>query len=266
MKGEETRRSQGGFTLLELVIASAAFLLVAGMAFALLGTAQKRYQTDSQVLAAFQEARLGLDQIVRDVNDSGYPPQNQFAILPAANSYAVTPVAWSPLYPGTPCVIGVTCTSPSDFDLIVETNIDPQNNNGVSWVRYQLPAGTTTLLRGVASKTLGMDPVAATPATVMYPYVQNVMNNGTAAQIASIQAAYPSMFPGGVPVPIFTYTCDTGGGTPMSCPMVGGFNTPGNILDVEITLIVQAAANDAQTGRLRLVELHGRGRRLNPNQ
>jgi type II secretory pathway pseudopilin PulG len=267
MKGAETGKAQEGFTLLELVISSAAFLLVAGMAFALLGTAQKRYQTDSQVLAAFQEARLGLDQIVRDVNDSGYPPQNHFAILPGANFYAVTPVAWSPIYPGTPCVIGVTCASPSDFDLIVETDIDPENNNGVEWVRYQLPAGTATLLRGVASKTLGMDPVAATSAAgVMLPYVQNVMNNGTSAQIAAIQAAYPSMFPGGVPVPLFTYTCDTGGGTPTSCPMAGGFNTPVNILDVEITLIVQAAARDAQTGRLRLVELHGRGRRLNPNQ
>jgi hypothetical protein len=74
------------------------------------------------------------------------------------------------------------------------------------------------------------------------------------------------MFPGGVPVPVFTYTCDTGGGTPLSCPTAGGFNSPVNILDVEVTLIVQATARDAQTGQLRLVELHGRGRRLNPNQ
>jgi hypothetical protein len=79
--------------------------------------------------------------------------------------------------PGSPCVIGTTCTSPSGFDLIVETDIDPQNNNGVERVRYQLPAGTTTLLRGVASKALGMDPIAVTSATGMLPYVQNVMNN-----------------------------------------------------------------------------------------
>jgi type II secretory pathway pseudopilin PulG len=261
-----TGRAQTGFTLLELLVSCAAFVLVAGTAFSLLGTAQQRYHTDSRVLAAFQEARLGLDQIVRDVNDAGYPPQNHFAILPAANFYAVSPVAWSPAYPGTPCILGVTCASPGDFDLIVETDIDPQNNNGVEWVRYQLPAGTNTLLRGVTSKTAA-DPVAATSAAgVMVPYVQNVMNNGTAAQIAAIQAVYPAMFPGGVPVPVFTYTCDTGGGTPLSCPTAGGFNSPVNILDVEVTLIVQATARDAQTGQLRLVELHGRGRRLNPNQ
>ncbi len=259
-------KAQGGFTLLELLIAASIFLLVAGAIFALLGTAQKRYQTDSRILASFQEARLGLDQIVRDVNDSGYPPRNHFSVLPAANLYAVTPFAWSSGYPGAPCIVATTCTTPSDFDLIVETDIDPQNNNGVEWVRYQLPAGTTTLLRGVVTKAVGMDPIAATSAAGMLPYVQNVMNNAPAAQIAAVRATYPSMFPGGLPVPIFAYTCETGGGTPLSCPTAGGFNTPANILDVEITLIVQATASDAHTGRPRLVELHGRGRRVNPNQ
>ena len=266
MKHREPRKAQEGFTLLELLIASSVFLVVAGMAFSLLATAQKRYQTDAQALAAFQEARLGLDQIVRDVNDSGYPPANHFSILPAANFYAATPFAWSPAYPGNPCVIGTTCTNPNDFDLIVETDIDPQNNNGVEWVRYQLPPGTTTLLRGVAKKGLGDPVIATTGPAVMYPYVQNVMNDASPAQIAAFQAAYPSMFPGGVHVPLFTYTCDTPGATPLSCSAAGAFNTPVNILDVEITLIVQASARDATTGQPRLVELRGRGHRLNPNQ
>ena len=257
-------KAQGGFTLLELLVAATIFLLVAGTTFALLGTAQKRYQTDSRILTSFQEARLGLDQIVRDVNDAGYPPRNHFSVLPAANFYAITPFAWSSGYPGAPCAIG-GCTSPGDFDLIVETDIDPLNDPQVSWVRYSLPAGTTTLLRGVVYKTAG-DPVAATTAAGMLPYVQNVMNNTSAGQIAAIRAVYPSMFPGGAPVPVFAYTCDTGGGTPLSCPTAGGFNTPPNILDVEVTLIVQATTADAQTGVPRLVELHGRGRRVNPNQ
>ncbi len=252
---------QTGFSLLELLVATSMFLVVTGTAFALLSAAQKRYQTDSQILASFQEARLGLDQIVRDVNDSGYPPPNHFSVLPAANFYAATPFAASP---SLPCFIGTTCASPQGFDLIVETDIDPENSNGVEWVRYQLPAGTTMLLRGVTRKVAGMDPVTAT-AAVMSPYVQNVMNNATSGQIAAIQGAYPTMFAGGVPVPIFIYTCAMGDGTARSCPSAGAFNTPANILDVEITLIVQATATDAQTGRPRLVELHGRGHRINPN-
>ena len=256
------RVEQGGFSLLELLVASAMFLVVAGTAFALLGAAQRRYQTDSQILSSFQEARLGLDQIVRDVNDSGYPPPNHFSVLPAAaNLYAATPFAGSP---NSSCLIGTTCASPQDFDLIIETSIDPANNASVQWVRYQLPAGTTTLMRGVADKA-AMDPVAAT-AGAMVPYIQNVMNNASGSQISAIRAAYPTMFPGGGSVPLFAYTCETGGGTPLSCPAAGAFNTPANILDVEITLIVQATATDAQTGLPRLVELHGRGHRLNPNQ
>jgi prepilin-type N-terminal cleavage/methylation domain-containing protein len=258
--------AQRGFTLLELLIAAAVFLIVAGATFSLLGMAQSRYQTDSRVLASFQEARLGMDQIVRDVNDSGYPPKNYFSVLPGANLYASTPFAWSAGYPNAPCAIAVTCTSPGDFDLIVESDIDPQNNNGVEWIRYQLPAGTTTLLRGVAQKAVGMDPIAATSAAGMLPYVTNVMNNAPTGQIATVRAVYPSMFPAGQPVPLFAYTCETGGGTPLSCPTAGGFNTPANILDVEITLIVQASAVDPQSGHPRLVELHGRGRRVNPSQ
>jgi type II secretory pathway pseudopilin PulG len=251
-----------GFTLLELLVAASMFLIVAGTAFALLGAAQRRYQTDSQILSSFQEARLGLDQIVRDVNDSGYPPPNHFSLLPAPNFYAATPFAGSP----TPsCSLGA-CVSPQDFDLIIETSVDPANDPHVQWVRYQLPAGTTTLMRGMIDK-VATDPVAATsPPGVMVPYVQNVMNNATSAQITAIRAAYPAMFPGGAPVQIFTYTCETGGGTPLSCPTAGAFNTPSNILDVEVTLIVQATAADAQTGLPRLVELHGRGHRINPNQ
>jgi prepilin-type N-terminal cleavage/methylation domain-containing protein len=261
MNRAHIRVEQAGFSLLELLVASAMFLIVAGTAFALVGAAQRRYQTDSQILSSFQEARLGLDQIVRDVNDSGYPPPNHFSVLPAANFYAATPFAASP---SSACVIGITCASPQGFDLIIETTIDPANNASVQWVRYQLPAGTTTLMRGVADKA-AMDPVAAT-AGVMVPYIQNVMNNASGGQINAIRAAYPTMFPGGTPVPLFAYTCETGGGTPLSCPTAGAFNTPSNILDVEITLIVQATATDTQTGLPRLVELHGRGHRLNPNQ
>jgi prepilin-type N-terminal cleavage/methylation domain-containing protein len=267
MSAGRTKIPVNGFTLLELLVAASAFLVVAGAAFALLGAVQKRYQTDSQILSSFQEARLGMDQIVRDVNASGYPPQNQFSVLPPANFYAATPVAWSPSYPGTPCTIG-SCVTPGDFDLIIETDIDPQNPipNGVEWVRYSLPAGSTTLMRGVVSKTVTGDPAAATPPTVMYPFVQNVMNNASAAQITAIRAAYPAMFPGAAPVPIFSYGCDTGSGTPVPCATAGTFDTPVNILDVQITLIVQASAADAQTGKLRLVELHGLGHRMNPNQ
>jgi len=264
---------QAGFSLIELLVVLGIFLLVTGAAFTLLGSSQQRYQTESQVLTSFQEARLALDQIVRDVNDSGYPPPTYF-VSGAPEQSASSPFAWSlgAGYPNTPCQIatggGGSCTtatanntSPGDFDLIVETNPTPLTSPNVSWIRYQLLG--TTLYRGTALKVSGGDPDAAT-STQLVPFVQNVINNSSAAQITQYQTIYPSMFPLGAPVPIFSYNCDTGA-APVACPF-SGYNSPANIRDVVVTLIVSAPTPDATTGVPRIVQLSGRGRRINPNQ
>jgi prepilin-type N-terminal cleavage/methylation domain-containing protein len=270
---------QLGFTLIELMTALGIFLLVTGAAFGLLKSSQQRYHTESQILTSFQEARLALDQIVRDVNDSGFPPPTFTDGVPADSTSS--PFAWSLSagYPNTHCQIGTggggNCTtstagitSPGDFDLIVETDPNPQDPNcapnpcKVQWIRYQLQG--TTLYRGMAPKATNGDPDAAT-LTQLVPFVQDVINNSSAAQIAQYQSSYPNMFPGGAPVPIFTYNCDTGG-APTLCRLAGVYNAPVNIRDVVVTLIVSTPTPDAKTGVPRIVQLSGRGRRVNPNQ
>ena len=258
---------------MEMMIATVIFILLCSAAFALLSVAQQRYQTESQVLNSFQEARFGLDEIIRDVNGSGYPPKNSFSFTPGAppaNEYASTPIAWAPGYVGnTPCVIdsgtGVICTTPGDFDLIIERDVDPWRHDGVEWTRYQLQG--ILLTRAQTYKVSGGDPDTTTsPAFV--PYVQNVMNNASPTQIAQFKAVYPQMFPGGNPVPIFTYICPNATPPPATtaCPLAGSYNSPVNVTDVEITLIVMAPTQDAQSGLPRLIELHGRGHSLNPIQ
>jgi Tfp pilus assembly protein PilW len=253
---------QFGFTLIELITALGIFLLVCAAAFTLLASSQQRYQTESQVLNSFQEARLALDQIVRDVNDAGYPPPTYAGTDPT--KFASTPFAWSPNYTvPTTCTIDVSCITPGDFDIIIETNPTPQDpTSQVQWIRYQLQG--TTLMRGAALKQPGADPAIDT-AAVLAPLVQNVVNNSSTTQIAQYQAAYPGMFPTGNPVPIFSYTCDTGN-VPLACPAAGIDNSPANIRDVVVTLIVAAPLPDATTGQPRIVQLVGRGRRINPNQ
>jgi prepilin-type N-terminal cleavage/methylation domain-containing protein len=263
MNNTRPQGNQHGFTLAELLVSSTVFLLMAAAVFSLLGSSSQRFKTDSQVLTSFQEARLGIDQITRDIADAGFPPRSRFSTAaPATNLYAAGPFAWAGTnYPTTPCTVGSSCTTPSAFDLIVETDYD---GTGVKWIRYQLPANTTTLKRAVVPKTLNGDPNASTGgADVLLPYLQNVMNNALAAQISSIRAAYPSMFPGGNPVPMFTYTCDVVGGNPQPCTTA---NNPADIREVDISLIVQSLSKDAQSSQLRLVELHGLGHRVNPNQ
>jgi prepilin-type N-terminal cleavage/methylation domain-containing protein len=281
--------AQRGFTLIELLIALGIFLLITGTAFTLLSSSQQRFQTESQVLNSFQEARLGLDQMVRDINDAGYPPPTYLASGNGgnlSNYLAIVPFAWSAGagYFANPCQIGTggagTCTTsingdfaPGDFDIIIETNPNPNPqdpNSQVQWIRYQLVG--ETLMRGMAPKVAGTDPDAAfTGQYAPVPFVQNVVNDSPNLQIGQFQlsAAYPAAFPGGAPVPIFQYICDepTAPVYPLpSCDAAGVDNSPANIRDVMITLIVAAPLPDATTGRPRLVQLEGRGRRINPNQ
>jgi len=268
MRRRRGKRQQAGFTLIELLAALGIFLVVCGAAFTLLASSQQRARTESQVLTSFQEARLALDQIVRDVNDSGYPPPSYSDGVPA--NFAITPFAWYPNYTiPTPCTIGVTCNPPSDFDIIIETNPNRQDpGSKVQWIRYRLDPTTSTLMRGAADKTSGGEPTVET-ADKLAPLVQNVVNNSSPAQIAQYQAIYPGMFPGGNPVPIFSYTCDTPSASvtqTVSCPSALADNKPANIRDVTVTLIVASPLPDATTGQPRLVQLVGRGRRINPNQ
>jgi prepilin-type N-terminal cleavage/methylation domain-containing protein len=241
---------QAGFSFIELLVALGIFLVITGAAFTLLGSSQQRYRTESQVLNSFQEARLGLDQIVRDVNDSGYPPPSFNAGDPTR--FAISPFAWSPSYPIMACQIGAGCATPGDFDLIVETNPNPQDpGSQVQWIRYQLQlppqVQVPTLMRGVALKVSGDDPATDTQPNLV-PFVQNVVNS-------------PAQ-------PIFSYTCDTLNAPqspPLACPLAATADKiPANIRDVIITLIVAAPQPDATSGQQRVVVLTGRGRRVNP--
>ncbi len=265
MKEMAPVRNAPGFSLIELMVAMAIFLIICATMFELLQLSQERYSSENQLSGSFQEARLAVDQIARDVNDSGYPSLGMFSYIPTtATAYVSSPVAWSPSYPTSSCLVGTggggTCLTPGDFDLILETTV----NGTVSWIRYQLPAGSTTLYRAVVPKT-GGDPWGPTSAPgVMVPFLTNVMNNDT-GQLTQIMATYPSMFPNGSPVPIFQYTCDTSAGQEAPCPTAGASNSPMNVRDVDITLIVMTQQPDAQTHMLKLVELNGRGHRANPS-
>jgi prepilin-type N-terminal cleavage/methylation domain-containing protein len=260
-----------GFTLLELMIAVAIFLVVCAAMFSLLQLSQQRYSSESQMSGSFGEARLGIDQMVRDINVSGFPSLTMFSTSANPAAFAISPFGWDPGYTSnTTCQIGITCTTPGQFDLIIETNFGTSDfgggTNGVSWIHYQLGIGgtnLTTLYRGVAPKTAGGDPVSAT-SSVMTPFVENVMNNVSDPLLSQITAQYPNMFSGG-PVPVFQYTCNTPTG-PQSCTSsaAAGYNTPKNVSDVDITLIVKTPLGDSQTHTLQVMELTARGHRSNP--
>lgn len=247
-----------------MIVAMGIFLIICGAMFELLNISQKKYSSETQITAAYQDARLAMDQIVRDFNVSGYPPGDMFSVLPPAWHYASTPVAWSPYYPSLACAVGTagggTCLTPGDYDLILETRLSTDLH--VSWIWYHLDNTTNTLYRAVVHKNDGNPLATVTSSGAAVPLLANVVNDAT-AQIPQITANYPAMFPAGQPQPIFQYFCDTPTGT-MPCPLAGTYNSPQNIRDVNVTLIVMTPQRDLQTQTLKLVELNGRGHRANP--
>jgi prepilin-type N-terminal cleavage/methylation domain-containing protein len=253
MKTPSTRRQ--GFSLIEMLVSVAVFTVVMAAVFGLMISSQQRYQAETDKLDTFQGARQAMDLMVRDIHIAGYPPANAFspAVIAANPQRVALPFGWSPNYPVTPCTVGVNCSAtggPAPFDLIIETDVDPLANNGVEWVRYRLNG--TTLERGMATKAAGADP-ANTTQGVMVPYVENVMNNTTAAEMTFLRGFYPTLFLGNAPVPVFTFQFDA-----------GGVNIPSAIRSVNITLIVRSTNVDQKTRQPIMVTLTGFARRVNP--
>lgn len=230
------QRRVNGYSLLELLVATLLFTIIAGTVFSLLLSAQLRYRGDSGVTAAFQQANVAIDQITRDVHSAGYPPANSFDAAVTQNSpqLMAVPFSWSPGYPYAPCIVGGNCGAvPGQYDLILETDLG--DGNGVQWIRYSLQG--TTLMRGMTPKPKGAwaDPVAST-AGVLLPYLDNVQN-------------------GNKSLAIFSYFDNT------NSPA----QQPSNIRKINIDLIVQSAQPDPQTGQFRTITLTGQAVRFNPD-
>ncbi len=238
MKKRSDRAS--GFSLVELLVGTVLFTIITGAIFSLLLSAQMRYRGESNVTQAFQQANIALDQITRDVHSAGYPPANSFAasVVATQPQLVALPFSWSPGYtnvPPLPCVVGGSCGAvPGEYDLIVETDLG--DGNGVQWIRYSLQG--TTLMRALTPKVSGKDPVGGTQQKLV-PYLENVMN-------------------GNKSLPIFLYTFDQSSPPPPPWPSF--------IRGVNITLVVQSAQPDPQTGQYRTITVTGQAVRFNPNQ
>jgi prepilin-type N-terminal cleavage/methylation domain-containing protein len=254
-----------GFSLIEMLVVVATFTVITGAAFLLLNVSQQRYKMESELLDSFQSARIALDQMMRDIHTSGFPPRQSMpaAVTTANPQMAAFPFAWliGDGYPNAPCTVP-GCRTPGAYDMIVETDLDPENGNGIEWIRYRLsPNDSTVLERGVVNKAAaGTNDADAATAAVMFPYVENVMNDAPDARKTAIRGSHPAMFPGNASVPIFNYLC---GAPPVPCN--GVTDTVMDIREVSIVLIVAAPNLDPRTRQVRVVTLTGLARRINPS-
>ena len=237
-----------GFSLLELLVAMAIFLTISWAIFGLLDVAQQRYRSEQDFMDSFQNARVGVEQMVREVHDAGYPRPYTYTATPDIILTATPDLQRRFAIPfrGTPsqaCMVGLGCTVPDGFNLSLELDMDPMNPacpEQVEIVDYSLvpdpaPAVTRTLMRRVQSKPPIMSPGGCMPNPANFvPFVENVLND-----------------PANPLDRVFTYEC------------TGACTTPETIRTVHIRLRVRSSRPDPRTRQFRLITLNGTARRIN---
>lgn len=282
----------GGFTLLELLVASAVLLVVVGGAVNYIALTTQRSKAEQTKVDLVQEGREFVDEFERDIHQAGFPGCAAFNGAGTVNCPA--------MYNNAPIADG--------FVYIANTRIifegDITGNGRVDSIQYELvdsggawpPAGTCpcTIRRSQvpkvagASYVAGVSPIAGgyTQATIWSQELQNVINSGV--------PVYPATYGGGLPLagnvlfnngaitntayyaqvttmkdfPVFTAYNQTG--TVVQLPQdnstQAGQQALATIRSIRLTINLLGTANagyDQKTGVRPVVTLVGDGRRGN---
>ncbi len=184
------RAPQQGFSLIEMMVVVAILMLVMGVIFQQVNQVQKRYRTEEAKLDLTQEAREFLDQVVRDVHQTGFPGQKMYA----------PNVLISPWQQDSRVAVGLVKFSYTD--LWFEADVD--GDGAVESVRYTLQAGPgntcpCTLRRSQVNKVNATEPMSQ--LTSYSTELDGVVNSGGAGgggTNGSYQLAGSTVFGGGV--------------------------------------------------------------------
>ncbi len=165
---------QQGFSLIELMIVMAVLLVIMGSVFQQIDLVQKRYRSEENKLDIFQGAREFMDQMVRDIHNSGFP-----------NAHVYKPqVFGAPINSTTAAqnqynAVGLVYVS--DTKVVFEGDVD--YDGVVDSVTYQLFSNTNdgncpcTLKRSQVAKT-GSDLPTAMPTDFQTELENIIVPNG----------------------------------------------------------------------------------------
>ena len=235
-----------GATLIELIVAMGILSIVLGAMFSLVNVSQFRVTSEQDFVPVVQEARNGMDIMIRDIHRAGYPSPSLYTATPSDPSMAAAALQnrFAVGFVGLPtqiCQLTISCTTPGGFDLVMETNPDANSatyKEQVQWVEYRLvrPAGkaTGTLMRSMVPKVPGSDPIASAQ---LEPLIENVLNDPTNPADA-----------------IFTYSCGAA-----ACI------TPKDVQQVQINVRVRSYHIDMQTRQFRQATITALAQKMNPS-
>lgn len=171
-----SKRSSGGFSLVEMLVAVAILMIVVAVAIEAMVQMQRRNSAESSKVDTVQETRDFVDQMVRDIHDVGYPPGRV--------------IVGNPSCVGTAAIAcGIVYFSPTQVRY--EADIDGTGTVYQIWMQLLPPASGNcpcTLQRGIITKAqalMGIPPIYFTE-------VNGVLNSGNGVG----GATYPVSMPG----------------------------------------------------------------------
>lgn len=160
------KRSEQGFSLVELMIVLVILTIVMGVIFQQIVNLQQRYKTEEIKADIFSEAREFTDQFVRDIHQTGYPGKTVYT----GGALGAPPENDNRL------AVGIVSATPTDLQ--IEADVD--GDGLVDSVRYTLIAGPgntcpCTLQRSQVIKLNGTAPW--NQPTTFNTEVQGIVNS-----------------------------------------------------------------------------------------
>ncbi len=248
---------QQGFSLVELLAVVAILTVVLGLVFRYINSAQKIYRTQETKVDATQQAREAIDEITRELHQSGFPGTNLYA----------PGVLGTPTANDSRAAVGLVKVSPSE--LWFEGDI--ANDGNVYSVHYKLydntgAAATTasscpcSLQRSAVIKANSTAPMSQT--STFNSAIDNIVNSlgvgtagaaltlagntavgggaGTVTADDTVYSAYKS-------AQIFTAYDVNGNAVSLPVDIVNNTATLATIKAIQITINLMARNQDAQT-------------------
>jgi prepilin-type N-terminal cleavage/methylation domain-containing protein len=236
---------EAGFSLVEMLVVVAILTTVVAVIVGYINTFQTRYNVESMRLDSTQSTREFLDQVARDLHQTGFPGQNMYV--------AGTLGGGNPWYWDQRAATGIVSASPTQ--IMFEGDVD--GTGTVSSLTYQLATNPATnqcpcVIRRGQTRKLPGDPLV-TNVPLFYTEVNGVINSGGAIALsgAGKYGADDAFYAAYKAEPVFRYydaagnqvavPADTGG-------TGGGIATLQTIRTIRVTLNVLSPYPDQVTG------------------